>query len=683
MISKIDISPSIRKMYRRKLPALFLATAGILLCLLFCQGNQPSAFDKACQSYLQDTLAGNTLNLHYTLAHPEAYGIESDTVSLPPLTVPESSSSRSSDSKESISGDSAFSGTLSKNSDSKDSHSMPAAPNNSNASASDLIVTEKEGNLLPAPFDAVSSESLTASQQYLLDLFQERASKEALLEKYPYYDNPLAPHSGQQVTLLTLLSEYQFYDREDVTDYLTLLTLVPDYLESLVTYTKEKMEVGLSPGRESLLEAAEACSDFFSLQDLLLEKNFLQESFHKHLVEVQDTFQLTPEEMKSYTLQHNRLCMNILLPAYEKLSNDITSLATCASSLHGLADYPEGQSYYRTLFSYRTGSSMTVPEAKLLLTNELTNSITRCRTLLKTHPVFLEADFVQNTADAFPLHTPEEMLHALQRRCAKDFPALPAAVVEHMHLDLEEVSPSLRSSSAPAFYLLPPSDFYDRNVIYMNPSSATSSYKLFTTLAHEGYPGHLYQTVASYAAPVSTLEATFHSLLNYSGFQEGYALYCELLSYDYAAEYYAAAGLSDMEEYIFYEKENQRLQLCLLTLLEIMIHDENADLPRIVETLSSFGIVNEEQVASIYEYIAAEPCCYTKYFISFLEIEKLQQEAKQLWGENYSDMRFHSFLLQYGPADFDTLHGFLSSEVSRRLLFSEANHELLPLRIQP
>ena len=48
---------------------------------------------------------------------------------------------------------------------------------------------------------------------------------------------------------------------------------------------------------------------------------------------------------------------------------------------------------------------------------------------------------------------------------------------------------------SPAFYLTPPMDTGTPNVIYINPAASYQGLELFTTLAHEGFPGHLYQTV--------------------------------------------------------------------------------------------------------------------------------------------------------------------------------------------
>lgn len=74
----------------------------------------------------------------------------------------------------------------------------------------------------------------------------------------------------------------------------------------------------------------------------------------------------------------------------------------------------------------------------------------------------------------------------------KDFPALDTTDYE-----IRYVHESMEDFLSPAFYLTPPLDTGRPNVIYINRAGSRSNLELFTTLSHEGFPGHLYQTVFS------------------------------------------------------------------------------------------------------------------------------------------------------------------------------------------
>ena len=80
-------------------------------------------------------------------------------------------------------------------------------------------------------------------------------------------------------------------------------------------------------------------------------------------------------------------------------------------------------------------------------------------------------------------------------------------------------------------YFMPQIDNLDINSIYIN-SAGTDSSDLYPTLAHEGYPGHLYQT--QYFA--STSPSLIRNVIKPGGYIEGWASYVEVHSYEYAGD---------------------------------------------------------------------------------------------------------------------------------------------------
>ncbi|MDE7282335.1 MAG: DUF885 domain-containing protein, partial [Lachnospiraceae bacterium] len=210
----------------------------------------------------------------------------------------------------------------------------------------------------------------------------------------------------------------------------------------------------------------------------------------------------------------------------------------------------------------------------------------------------------------------------------------------------------------PAFYLTPPIDDASENIIYINPLDTAEGLTLFTTLAHEGYPGHLYQTVYHQNYLQAANACPLHSILQYGGYVEGWAMYVELNSYDYAIRLTKDAHPETESRYLA-EKLNRKIQLCLYSLLDIIIHYEGASYERVNTILSAIGFTDEENIRDIYEYIIEEPCNYPKYYLGYLEIEALKRNAKTLWGDSYTPYRFHTFMLDNGPADFRTLDRLL------------------------
>lgn len=204
--------------------------------------------------------------------------------------------------------------------------------------------------------------------------------------------------------------------------------------------------------------------------------------------------------------------------------------------------------------------------------------------------------------------------------------------------------------SSPAYYLTPPMDDPGTNIIYINQKNQPDSLSLYTTLAHEGYPGHLYQTVYSHLYFDAQNTSPIRSILHYGSYVEGWAYYVENMSYFYAQDIAADQSLKAA----WYEacRLNRNLQLCIYSLLDIAIHYEGADIRQVQKILMKVGITSSETVTAIYEYIVEEPVNYLKYYLGFLEFLDLKSEAQRLWGGNFSDMAFHRFILETGPSDF-------------------------------
>ena len=139
-------------------------------------------------------------------------------------------------------------------------------------------------------------------------------------------------------------------------------------------------------------------------------------------------------------------------------------------------------------------------------------------------------------------------------------------------------------------------------------------------------------------------------------------MYVEALSYDYALDLCQNANLSDAQTICNTLKYEWKMQISLYCLLDIAIHYDGASYEQIKALLNKFGIVDDTSVSAIYQYLLEEPTTYLKYYLGYLEIQNLKNLAKNLWGQNYSDLKFHTFLLEAGPCSFELLTQKLMEE---------------------
>jgi uncharacterized protein (DUF885 family) len=227
-----------------------------------------------------------------------------------------------------------------------------------------------------------------------------------------------------------------------------------------------------------------------------------------------------------------------------------------------------------------------------------------------------------------------------------DFPESP-----EVNYSVSAVDACMEDYMAPAFYITSPIDDYDTHSIFINNSSVSDSLDFFTTLAHEGFPGHLYQTVMSYEADLPAVRYVF----DYPGYVEGWATYVEMISYGYT-------GLDEaVASYLMY---NQSALLSLYASTDIGIHYEGWSLSDTISFWSGYGITSPDVIKEIYGFIVQEPTHYLKYYVGYLNFLDLRAQAGESLGENFDLVSFHDAILSIGPAPFSIVEKYLNYKLS-------------------
>ncbi len=595
------MKPSISINKRLLLPiGTFFLLLLLVIFLLFHQDER--RFQKLTQHFFQEEMTANTLNMHYSLAYPENYGIHNYSPILPPYSTEGNIESKA-------------------------------------------YITE-----LLMELDNISPQALSHEDEYAYILLKRYLTLCLNLCEYPYYEEPLSPSSGMQSQLPILLAEYTFRSRQDVEDYLALLDQIDEYFASLLSFEQEKAAAGLLMPACSMEKVIEQCDTIVSEDSLANGTHFLQSTFAERIELLLQKQLISAEDAMNYQRTNDRLLRTVVQPAYEALGDGLYVLLDSSIPLTGLAAKPQGAEYYKLLLISETGSYREIAEIKSLLLTKLQEEYD---SLLSYSRLYYEQNY--SADDAFPYVSSEEMLHDLQNRMLSDFPALDNQDTKLPSVSVKEVSKSLQEYCAPAFYLTAPIDDTDSNVIYINPDNEDFGLDLYTTLAHEGYPGHLYQTVYSNRYCATNDINNVRQLLWYGGYMEGWALYVEFQSFDYASALLEEQNMPAEALMAQIKKHNRNLQLCLYSLLDIMIHYENASYNQVAHVLQAFGIDDVDSITAIYTYIVEEPCNYLKYYLGYMEILELQQQARTLLGADYTDYAFHRFLLDRGPSDFSTL----------------------------
>lgn len=509
-------------------------------------------------------------------------------------------------------------------------------------------------------------DDLTKKQKLTYKIFKNSLEDSIALAEYPLYAEPLSKTIGTQAQLPILLSEYTFYQESDVDDYLTLLTHLPAYFEQLGEFERQKAEAGLFMQEENALAILNQCEEMILLEKKKDNHNFLITSFEERLTKLSSTCKFSDEQKALWIKENKRILKEFFTPAYKNLSLVFKELLKSGKNSCGLSYFPEGKEYYKRLVKHNTGSNRSIVELKKLINDRILTCAKEISSVIQNNSKeqlnqsdsleepnkefsdstndILDSALLESDNYSLPFPDADHILSYLKTQLSTSFP-----MASHT-CNVFSVPESLTEYLSPAFYLTPPIDRKTENCIYINKPQIHDDLSFFTTLAHEGYPGHLYQNAMFSATNPDILRY----LLSYPGYSEGWASYAELYSYH-------LSGLSDTTAIL--QEKNALLTLCMYAMADIHIHYDGYTEGGINDYLKSFGITNEESIHAIYLQILAEPANYLKYTIGCLEFLSLKEEMQKELGDSFDLLKFHNAVLSIGPCEFT----LLKEEVQKEL----------------
>ena len=476
--------------------------------------------------------------------------------------------------------------------------------------------------------DTLSSENALTFK--ILDTYLKNASTGT---DYLLYQEPLGPVSGIHTQLPVLLSEYSFYDTQDAETYLALLKETPSYFDSVIRFEQKKAASGLFMPDYQADSVLDTCQSFIDMG----KENYLVSTFNERIA----SLDLLPENKKdSFQKENMKLVTEEIYPAYQNLITAIKSLKGKGMNEQGLSHFPYGKKYYEYLVRQTTGCNESISRLRLMTRAQILEDLSAMQKVL------FPADAALTQASVLEQTSPDSMLDDLRSKITDTFPEIP-----DVDFQVKYVPESMQDYLSPAFYMIPAIDNLTENVIYINNGQTASGLNLYTTLAHEGYPGHLYQTVYFSASEPDPIR----SILDFGGYVEGWATYAEMMSYYLAPLPKTEASLL---------QKNSSVILGLYALADMGIHYDGWSVTDTVRFFSDYGINDPNAVQSVYKLIIGSPANYLKYYIGYLKFYELKKEMADALGNQFSQKEFHRAVLDVGPAPFEIVY----DEVEKNLL---------------
>lgn len=569
---------------------IFLAVLCILLLCglgLMLWKSQSASDSEKFEAYIdqlfKEDITANTINLHYTLAYPENYGITDYEVTL------------------------------------------------GSYSTEEIGEAYQELEEMKKELLKFNSSKLTDDQRLTYDILLDYVETELSVKDLTYYDEWLGAITGYQAQLPVILAEYTFRTEKDIQDYLELISQIDEMFEAIMVFEEEKSEAGLFMADYIADDIIAQCEEFIADP----EDNYMIEIFNDKIEDFQG---LTDEEKEAYIDENYEIITTQVVEGYQTLINGLSELKGSGTNELGLCYYEDGKEYYEYLVRTKTGSDASIKKLQKKVESFMSDRLTRVQMAIMEDPQ-IYYDFLDYE---YEMTDPEEIIEDLMVKIEKDFPEPPK-----VNYTIKYVHPSMQEHMSPAFYLTTPIDDLQNNLIYINEKYTNEDTNIYSTLAHEGYPGHLYQNAYTNSSEIVPIR----NLLSYSGYSEGWATYVEFeYSYDYSG---MSEGVADVASI------NTAVSLGLYAYADMGIHYDGWDRDDLAEYLLSYGIEDDEVTDEVFDALVEEPANYLSYFIGYLEFIDLKEEAQKELGDDFDIKEFHKFLLETGPAPFYIIEDYM------------------------
>ena len=585
------------KLYK-KITAVGLLASMLFIfsgCSYFYKVNKDDTvelFDEFCEELFIDTLESDSFNAHYMVSDPSEYGV--------------------------VFTDEDFNlGTISLE-DSEEYYSY---------------IREKYSEMKAIDYSALSDE-----QQFTYDILETYMEIQLGYEGTDELVNLFAPSSGIINNLSTNFIEYQFYDEEDVKQYLMFLADVDNYMEQVFDFTRKQAQNGYFMPEQVADKVIEMCHKY-----LEAEKEPLIITFEDRI----NTLDLSSEKKQEYVERNAEYVEKYYLPVYEKTIDLLEELKKSGNNDGGLSGYGKtGIKYYEAIVAEKTSSDMTPDELADYLDDAMDDVI------YSMVEIYSSDEDAYNNAGMYQpdFDNPEAVMEFLLDNIEDKFPK-PCT----QNYSIEYQNPACETDGVLAYYVTSRIDDISRNNIKVNGSAvAGDTMTMYLTLAHEGFPGHLYQYTAAFD---NENIPEIRKSLDFIGVTEGWAEYASAQCIEYL-------DISDsMKEMIYL---NDIFSYILCSRLDVGIHYEGWSVEDSYEYLSEYIECDEKQAEDIYYDVAGDPGIYLPYTVGHLYMRELREKAEKKLGSKFDEKEYHQFIISLGLAPFEVIEKKLDDWLAQR-----------------
>lgn len=456
---------------------------------------------------------------------------------------------------------------------------------------------------------------------YMLDYTTEMNDS-----KFDYMSMPLESMTGMHTQLPTLFSDWTLRNEQDVKDVITLMKSVRPYMDSILAYTKKQEEKGtLMLDIKSVKEYCEK-----------VVKEDVNSSVLTGLNESIDNLKLGDDKTKQYKAELKKAFQEYFLPAYSDIIKTMKELDSSKNNTLGLSHMKNGKEYYELLFKQATGTDKSIEDIKKELNSMSRSSLLAVQSVISKNKNLYD-EYVNGKIKT-KYKDFESMLKDLDKDIKDDFPS-----VGTLNYRIRPIGEDLASGGVAAYFNIPALDGTTPKQIRVNmmeDALDVQSLETFSTVAHEGIPGHMYQIAYAYK---NVKDPWRNSMASFLGYTEGYATYTELYALKYL-DGVSADAVKLQQNMVVYQD-------CLIALADIGIHYEGWTKEDLSNFLEENGL-GVSDVSDFYNQLQANPTAFLSYYVGYVQIANLKKDAQDELKDKFNDRDFHEAILKSGAAPF-------------------------------
>ncbi|MGM9857811.1 MAG: DUF885 family protein [Bacilli bacterium] len=456
--------------------------------------------------------------------------------------------------------------------------------------------------------------------------------------------NYIDQFGGYPADFGTYAEAYEFRTEQDIKDLLSYIKSLPSAFASYVTYGQDRITAGYPLSDYTISEMTSYLTDVINAGS----EYYLGEVI-KNKVNACDYLSDTQKE--TYCSTVDTYMSTYFIPAHESLKTSLQDLRGNCTVEGYLASYGEAG---KKLYEYELRDLLGLKDFNIsefgeylvekidLYSGQMNNVIGKAQSNSSVWKQFMS--YYNGYTSIVGITDPVEMIDYLKEFATTIVPTLstdPEISIKYMD------EAAAKKSNAVAYYMKSALDSDNSEHITLNGEKLRDDYnETLSTMAHEGYPGHLYaylfdkQLNISNAAKIMT--STAHG--------EGWATYVQLKLFEYIKNTTVATSTiqKDAIEYFCdYNYYSNLTAYLAYTYVDYGIHILGWTADDINAFLGGIGF-SSSAGDSIYHTLIETPTTYAAYGFGMSYYVDLHDNAKEKLGDLYDEIEFNSAILSHG-----------------------------------